>query len=49
MEQEEVIIGNDGLMACKVPSFVADLVAIDGWVDSQGTGYPARPAYGNFD
>ena len=28
---EYVIIGNDVLMKCKIPSFVADIVVVVGW------------------
>ena len=41
VEPEDVIEGNDALMGCQVPSFVADLVDIDGWVDSEGNTFPA--------
>ncbi len=30
---EYVILGNDALVACKVPSFVSDFVDVVGWVD----------------
>ncbi len=33
---EYVILGNDVVMACKIPSFVADFVSVVGWVDSGG-------------
>ncbi len=31
--EEYVILGNDAIVACKVPSFVADFVDVVGWVD----------------
>ena len=31
-----VIIGNSALMKCDVPSFVADFVSVNSWVDNQG-------------
>ena len=34
--KENVILGNDALMKCVVPSFVADLISIDSWVDNSG-------------
>ena len=34
--RESVIIGNDAIFSCSVPSFVADFVRIDSWVDSEG-------------
>ena len=32
------MLGNEILMKCDIPSFVADFVAVDGWVDSEGLG-----------
>ncbi len=33
---EYVMVGNDALFKCQIPSFVADLVSVLGWVDSTG-------------
>ena len=33
---EYVILGNDVIVKCSVPSFVADFVNVVGWVDSEG-------------
>ena len=33
---EYLISGNDALVQCKVPSYVADLTSVVGWVDNQG-------------
>ena len=33
---ESVMVGNDGMLKCAVPSFVADFVSITAWVDSEG-------------
>ena len=35
-EDEYVIMGNDVLMKCKIPSFVSDFVAVSSWSDSEG-------------
>ena len=35
-EDEYVIVGNDVLMKCKVPSFVADQVTVISWIDNEG-------------
>ena len=43
-----VIVGNAALVKCEVPSFVADFVSVDGWVDSQGGQYYKSDSYGNF-
>ena len=31
--KENVILGNDALMKCIIPSFVADLVILDFWLE----------------
>ena len=47
---EYVIIGNDALLKCNIPSFVADFVSVVGWVDSQGQGYDRMGGkYGSGD
>ena len=41
--------GNDALMKCKVPSYVADLVEVVGWVSSEATEYRTNNInYGNL-
>ena len=34
--REVVIVGNDAIFKCSVPSFVTDFVSVDSWVDSEG-------------
>ena len=36
-----VILGNDALLKCDIPSFVADLVDVFGWFDNEGNEYLA--------
>ena len=43
-----VIVGNDVILTCHVPSFMSDLVVVHSWVDSEGTQYHQGPA-GNFN
>lgn len=45
--QEYVIRGNDVLLKCSVPSFVADFVAVLSWQDSEGNSFLANKM-GNF-
>ena len=33
---EDVILGNDAIMKCSIPSFVSDFVSVQDWVDSEG-------------
>ena len=45
--EEYVINGNDVIMKCNIPSFVADFVQITGWIDSEGKEYLLDNNYGN--
>ena len=33
--RESVIVGNDAIFKCSIPSFVSDFVFVDNWVDSE--------------
>ena len=33
--RESVILGNDAIFRCSIPSFVSDFVSVDSWVDSE--------------
>jgi hypothetical protein len=37
VEMEHVILGNDALLKCKIPSHLADFVTVAGWVDNEGS------------
>ena len=41
--EEYVILYNDALLKCNIPSFVADFVSVDSWEDSEGSSYHLRP------
>ena len=47
---EDVMIGNDVLLKCAIPSFLADFLSVTGWVGSEGALISANPNYhlGNF-
>ena len=46
--EEYVIIGNEALMKCIIPSFVTDFVSVVSWEDSEGDVYHrSDPAQGN--
>ena len=38
-EKEYAIIGNSALLKCKIPSFVADFVAVESWKDNENNEY----------
>ena len=44
---ESIIVGNNALIKCLIPSFVADFVSIQAWVDSEGNEFGSRHGYGN--
>ena len=47
--KENIVIGNDALMKCQIPSLVSDLSSVDSWVDSNGNEILATEGYGNFN
>lgn len=44
---EYVIRGNTALLKCSIPSFVADFVQVESWVDNAGQIYVTSTNYGN--
>ena len=45
--EEYVIVGNDAIVQCNVPSFVADFVTVQSWVDSEGNDILRHNSLGN--
>ena len=43
-----VILGNEVLLSCILPSHLTDLVSITAWVDSEGNSFTSRHGLGNF-
>ena len=43
---EYIVLHNDALLKCNIPSFVADFVTVSGWVDSQGQSYHPKDGLG---
>ena len=46
---ETVILGNDAIMKCSVPSFISDIVSIKAWVDSEGNDFRPRQSFNGND
>ena len=44
--EEYMIVGNDAILQCNVPSFVADFVTVHGWVDSEGNDFLRQDGLG---
>ena len=47
VNNEFVIRGNSAILKCHVPSFVADFVSVQAWVDGEGGVYFPSTSYGN--
>ena len=41
---EHIIIGNDALMKCEIPSFVSDIVQVHSWLDNEANEYYVKDA-----
>ena len=41
--RESVILGNDAIFKCSIPSFVSDFVSVDSWVDSEANNLGSSP------
>lgn len=47
--KEYVIRGNAAVLKCSIPSFVADFVYVESWIDEEGTIYKHSDSYGAFN
>lgn len=45
---EYVIKGNAAILKCSIPSFVADFVQVESWIDDEGTILRSNSDYGPF-
>lgn len=43
---EYVIKGNSAILKCSIPSFVADFVRVEAWIDEEGTELLPSDNYG---
>lgn len=46
--KEYVIRGNTAVLKCSIPSFVADFVYVESWIDEEGTVYTASGTDSNY-
>ena len=37
--RENVILGNDVIFKCDIPSFMSDFVSVEAWIDSEAEAY----------
>ena len=42
VHEEQVVMGNDVLLKCVIPSLEADFVSVESWIDSEGNQYPVN-------
>lgn len=47
--KEYVIRGNAAVLKCSIPSFVADFVYVESWIDEEGTVYKYSDNFGAFN
>ena len=45
---ESIIIGNDAIFKCSIPSFVSDFVFVENWIDSEKNQLGSSLGFGNF-
>ena len=48
IHNEHIILGNDAIFQCSIPSFVSDFVSIQAWVDNEATAVEVNEVKGNF-
>lgn len=46
--KEYVIRGNTAVLKCSIPSFVADFVYVESWIDEDGTVFTATGTNDNY-
>ena len=44
---EYVVLGNDAILKCSIPSFVADFISVIGWVDNESNNFQKYDNNGN--
>ena len=45
---EHVILGNDALFKCLIPSFVSDFVVVEAWIDNEAKAFYPSSKYGKL-
>ena len=44
-DNEFIILGNDALMKCEVPSFVSDLGQVHSWIDNENNEFYLKDGF----
>ena len=48
IHNEHIILGNDAIFQCSIPSFVSDFISIQAWVDNEATAVEVNEVKGKF-
>ena len=49
ISNEHVILGNDAIFKCSIPSFVSDFVSVHAWVDNEANSYEINTSIGKYE
>ena len=49
ISNEHVILGNDAILKCSLPSFVSDFVSVHAWVDNEANSYEINTSIGKYE
>ena len=49
ISNKHVILGNDVIFKCSIPSFVSDFVTVEAWVDNEANSFALKNLYGKFE
>ena len=49
ISNEHVILGNDAIFKCSIPSFVSDFVTVQAWIDNEANAFEHKYVNGNFN
>ena len=47
IHNEHIILGNDAIFKCSIPSFVSDFVSVQAWVDNEANAFEIN-SNGNY-
>ena len=47
ISNEHIILGNDAIFKCSIPSFVSDFVSVKAWVDNEANAFEIN-SNGNY-
>ena len=48
ISNEHIILGNEAIFKCSIPSFVSDFVTVEAWLDNEAKSFELKNLYGKF-